>query len=151
MPHSPSSPNGSNGSRDRAVPADFRVEVAREREAVRVCPIGDVDLDTVEEVRTQLEELKSAGFTALILDLRGTTFLDSSGLRLAMDTHKESTADGFEFAIFPGPPSVQRAFELTGLTAHLPFEDPPSRNGSAKPTEQDDQGAQSTAEHRRRS
>ena len=150
MPHSPSPPNGSNGSWDRAVPADFRVEVARERGAVRVCPIGDLDIDTVEELRTQLEELKSAGFTALILDLRSTTFLDSTGLRLAMDTHTTSTADGREFAIFAGPPSVQRAFELTGLTAHLPFVDPPSQNGSTKPTDQDLPGTPAT-QHRRRS
>ena len=131
MPHSPSSPNGSNGSWNQAVPADFRVEVEQEREAVRVCPIGDLDVDTVEELRTRLEELKSAGLTGLILDLRGTTFLDSTGLRLAMDTHTASTADGYEFAIFAGSPSVQRAFELTGLTDHLPFVDPPSQNGSS--------------------
>jgi anti-anti-sigma factor len=129
------------------VPEDFRVEVEHEREAVRVCPIGDLDLNTVEELRTQLRELKSAGSTALILDLRGTTFLDSTGLRLAMDTHRESTADGCGFAIIAGPRSVQRAFELTGLTDHLPFVDPPSQNGSAKPT---DQGAESTAQHLRR-
>lgn len=87
----------------------------------------------------------------MILDLRGTTFLDSTGLRLAMDMHTTSTANGCEFAIVAGPPLVQRAFELTGLTAHLPFVDPPSQDGSAKPTDQDDQAAQSTAQHRRRS
>ena len=151
MPHSPSSANDSNGSRDGAVPADFRVEVEQEREAVRTCPIGDIGLDTVEELRAQLEELTSAGATGLILDLRGTTFLDSTGLRLAMDTHATSTANGCEFAIFTGPPSVQRALELTGLTAHLPFVDPPSHNGPANPSDQDDQGAQTTAQHRRRS
>ena len=79
MPHSPSSPNGSNGSWNQAVPADFRVEVEQEREAVRVCPIGDLDVDTVEELRTRLEELKSAGLTGLILDLRGTTFSTRPG------------------------------------------------------------------------
>jgi anti-anti-sigma factor len=143
MPHSPSSPNGSNGSWDQAVPADFRVEVEQEREAVRVCPIGDLDLGTVEELRTQLEKFTSAGI--LILDLRGTTFLDSTGLRLAMDTHTTSTANGCEFAIFAGPPSVQRAFELTGLTAHLPFVDPPSQDGSAQPTDRNDRDAQNIA------
>ena len=78
-------------------------------------------MSTVDDVRSALEELRSAGFKRLILDLRRATFLDSSGLRLALDTSAEAAADGFEFAIVPGPPAVQRAFEVAGLSSRLPF------------------------------
>jgi anti-sigma B factor antagonist len=107
-----------------AVPAPFRVEVEPERDVVRVCPVGEVDLGTVDEIRAQLQELESNGFSRLILDLRRTTFLDSSGLRLAVEVNAQSAADGFAFAIIAGPPAVQRAFELSGLSSHLPFVDP---------------------------
>lgn len=99
----------------------FRVEVEPDRDAVRVCPIGEIDLSTVDEVRARLDELRSAGFSRLILDLRGASFLDSSGVRLALDAHATSAADGTEFAIVPGPPTVQHTFEVAGLSAWLPF------------------------------
>ena len=84
------------------------------------------------EVRAQLDELRSAGFSRLILDLRRATFLDSSGVRLALDAHATSAADGTEFAIVPGPPAVQHTFEVAGLGARLPFiETRGQRDGTA--------------------
>jgi anti-anti-sigma factor len=108
------------------LPGRFRVEVEPERDVVRVCPVGEVDLGTVDEVRAHLEEMQSSGFSRVVLDLRRTTFLDSSGLRLAVEMDAASRADGFAFAIVAGPPEVQRAFELTGLTSRLPFVEPHS-------------------------
>jgi anti-sigma B factor antagonist len=101
--------------------------VEPERDVVRVCPRGEVDLDTVGAVRSQLDELVGAGFTRVVLDLRGTTFIDSTGLRLALDAHAASAADGWEFGIIPGPPNVQRAFEIVGFSERLPFVDPAAR------------------------
>jgi anti-sigma B factor antagonist len=106
----------------RAGPSSgFRLEVEPERDAVRVCPIGEIDLSTVGEVRAELDELRSAGFRRLILDLRRATFLDSSGVRLALDAHATAAADGTEFAIVPGPAAVQHTFEVAGLSDRLPF------------------------------
>lgn len=100
------------------------MEVEPDREVVRVCPIGDVDLSTVDEVRAQVEDLTAAGFKRVVLDLRQTTFLDSTGLRLVLDAHSASADDGTEFAVIAGPPEVQRAFELAGLDSRLPFVEP---------------------------
>jgi anti-sigma B factor antagonist len=106
------------------VPSAFSVDVQPERDVVRVCPRGEVDMDTVGAVRSQLDELTGAGFTCVVLDLRGTTFLDSTGLRLAVEAHAASAADGWEFGIIPGPPNVQRTFDIAGLSERLPFVDP---------------------------
>ena len=99
-----------------------------ERDVVRICPVGEIDLDTVGEVRAELERLRQAGFDRLILDLRSTTFMDSTGLRLALDVHAASAADGFEFALHAGPPAVQRTFKIAGLSQSLPFIQP-ARDG----------------------
>jgi anti-anti-sigma factor len=109
---------------DGAAPPAFRVDVRPERDVVRVCPVGEVDLDTVGVVRAQLDELRVAGFTCVVLDLREVTFLDSSVLHLAMEAHAASAADGWAFAIIEGPANVQRAFEVVGLREQLPFVDP---------------------------
>jgi anti-sigma B factor antagonist len=104
------------------IPGRFRVEVRPERDLVRVYPVGDLDLATVAEVRAQLEELKAAGFSHLVLDLRRTTFLDSSALHMIVEINSAAANDGFAFTITPGPSTVHRAFELTGLDTRLPFD-----------------------------
>jgi hypothetical protein len=42
---------------DGTPPPAFSVDVRPERDVVRVCPVGEVDLDTVGVVRAQLDEL----------------------------------------------------------------------------------------------
>jgi anti-anti-sigma factor len=111
-----------------ASPEAFRVEVKPERAAVRVCPIGEIHFGSVDTLRAQLEELD--GFERIVVDLREATFLDSSGLRLLVEVYNASTADGFDLAIVPGPPAVQRAFEVSGLRSRLPFVDAPSQDGT---------------------
>jgi anti-anti-sigma factor len=109
---------------DGAVPPALSVEVRPERDVVRVCPVGEIDLDNVDVVRAHLNELRAAGFTCVVLDLREVTFVDSTVLHLAMEVQAESASDGWAFGIIEGPANVQRAFDAAGLSAQLPFVDP---------------------------
>jgi anti-sigma B factor antagonist len=106
------------------IPAPFRIDVEPERDVVRVCPHGDVDLATIHEISKQIDELRSRGFGRVVLDLRGATFLDSTGLHLALELTRSSQAQGWEFALIEGPPEVQRAFEVTGVGALVAFVEP---------------------------
>jgi anti-sigma B factor antagonist len=101
--------------------ASFRCEVVPERDVVHVRPIGSLDLATVPVLAQQLEELREAGFRRLIVDLGGLRFMDSSGLHLALRWHAAAQQDGFEIGFTPGPPAVQRVFELAGMSERLPF------------------------------
>ena len=101
----------------------FRCELEVERERVRVCPIGEIDLATVPVVAAHLSELEAAGFKQVTLDLRAVCFLDSTGLRMILEWDGRSRADGFAFSLIAGPPTVQRLFDLTGTTARLVFID----------------------------
>jgi anti-anti-sigma factor len=100
----------------------FRCEVEPRRATVHVRPVGD--LATVPAVETQLVELRAAGFTSLVLDLRAVQFLDSTALHLILDWHAIAEADGISFGLLAGPPGVQRLFDLSGLTERLRFLDP---------------------------
>ena len=97
------------------------VVVRTERDVVRVCPSGDVDIDTVGRIREQLENAMASGTRRVVLDLRGVTFLDSAGLNLALEADAASRAQGCEFGMIGGPANVQRVFDLTGARARLPF------------------------------
>jgi anti-sigma B factor antagonist len=101
--------------------ASLRCEVLPEREAVRVRPIGSLDIATAPVLEQQLKELRDAGFRRLIVDLGGLCFMDSTGVHLAHKWHSAARQDGFEIGFAPGPPAVQRVFELTGMTEHVPF------------------------------
>jgi anti-anti-sigma factor len=106
------------------VPPPFRVDVVPERDGARVCPVGDIDLSTADSVREHIDALVRDGFSRVILDLRETRFLDSTGLRLAVDVVSSAEQDGFDFGIIAGSAAVQRAFEISGLRSQLPFVDP---------------------------
>ena len=69
---------------DRSELDPFRVAVLPNRDEVRVCPIGELDLATVPLVDSELAELWSRGFARLVLDLRDVCFLDSTGIRMLL-------------------------------------------------------------------
>lgn len=94
----------------------FRCDVDPDRDSVFVRPVGELDLATAPSVEAQLDELVAAGFTSFVLDLRGVRFLDSSGLRLVLSWGANGGADGLDLRVIPGPPQVQRVFEVAGVT-----------------------------------
>jgi anti-anti-sigma factor len=108
-------------SRDEQHRLPFECRVEPHRDLVHVCPVGELDLATVEEVEARLEELRSRGFDRLVLDLRDTTFIDSTGLRLAVSWHDRARHENFGFALIQGPDAVRRIFELADLSGRLRF------------------------------
>jgi anti-sigma B factor antagonist len=114
---------------DRSTPPDlFSCDVGRNGSSAWVRPLGDLDLDTVHRVESALMELRAEGCRNLVLDLRGLTFMDSTGLRLVIRWHAAARDDGFRLAVVPGPEVVQRVFRLTGMDTQLTFAEPPPNN-----------------------
>lgn len=99
----------------------FTCNVTPERDHVVVAPRGDLDMATVGLVEQELRRLRGSGFDKIVLDLRALTFMDSSGLHLVTRWANDASQDGFVFELEPGPPIVQRLFELTAMTDLLPF------------------------------
>ena len=97
----------------------FRVDVHPERDAVRVVPVGELDLATTKLLEKQLHELRSAGFDRVVLDLRELTFIDSSGIRVVVAEHQFAQESEHAFSLICGPPAVQRALEICGLLGLL--------------------------------
>ena len=77
---------------------------------------------TQGELRAALEVAQASG--AVVLDLGALRFLDTSGLRLILETAEASRRDGFSFSVLPGSAAVQRLFDVAGVAELVPFEDP---------------------------
>ena len=59
---------------------------------------------------------------AIVLELDGLEFLDSSGLNLILATWEAARRDDTPFTLTPGRPNVHRVFHVAGLDDVLPFE-----------------------------
>jgi anti-sigma B factor antagonist len=102
----------------------FRCEVSKNGDRIVIAPQGELDMATVPQLDQELQRhLPDGSGGTLVLDLRALTFMDSSGLHLTARWANGSSKDGFAFEIVPGPPPIQRVFELARMTEQLPFKD----------------------------
>jgi anti-anti-sigma factor len=95
------------------------VEV-QQRDAVAIVrPRGELDLATVETLRAALDGIDSA--ERLVLDLRGLSFMDSTGLHLLVTLHQRAQRDGWQLSLVAPTAPVDQAIQLCGLDTELPF------------------------------
>lgn len=103
-------------------PSAFGVRARAVERAHVVAPRGDLDLFTAGDVQEALRA-RPEGCDVVVLDLTGVTFLDTSGMRLTVETLHELDGAGVRFAVVRGDPDVHRLFTLTRLDERLPFFD----------------------------
>ena len=106
----------------------FAVDVGGGPDGAVVAPRGELDIATQAELRVALEREAENG--AVTLDLAGVRFMDTSGLRLILETAEASRRGEFAFAVLPGSPAVQRLFDVAGVTDLVPFRDGGEGGGS---------------------
>jgi anti-anti-sigma factor len=106
-------------SRFDGQPGPFHVELVPARDRVIVVPHGELDLATVGQLAAEIDELVGRGFDALVLDLRETAFMDSSGVHLLLSQTARPDAD---VRLIDGSGVVRRVIELAGVRHLLPFE-----------------------------
>jgi anti-sigma B factor antagonist len=109
----------------------FGVEVKRRDHITIVQPHGELDVATVETLRAALDSAVAEtqrvaldGMESparLVLDLRGLSFLDSTGLHLLLALNQRAKRDGFQLTLLAPAAPIDRPIELTGLDQVLPF------------------------------
>jgi anti-sigma B factor antagonist len=99
------------------------LEVRSERDADRhvIALAGELDVNGIERVTCELRRAEASDARQIVLDLTGLTFIDSSGVCMIVEAHARSQADGDRLVLTCAPGAVQRIFDLTSLTDHLPF------------------------------
>lgn len=102
-----------------------QLTVRSEREGVvhAVRLEGELDVATAEAVERELEVVEAGDAESIIIDLSGLAFIDSTGLRVLIRAQQRSRADSNRLALLRGPRSVQRVFDIAGLSDRLPFVD----------------------------
>ena len=102
-------------------PGGVAVQTHADDDAVVVALAGELDLPVALLVREEIARALRVPPERLIIDLSGLTFIDSSGLYTILDADKRCRDAGCVLTIWPGPPNVQKVFELTNTFNCLPF------------------------------
>ncbi len=97
------------------LPTPFGVSLTPDRERLVVAARGELDLETADEMASVLLEQFDNGFVHVVADLRGLTFIDSSGIRTLWQAHQRAERGGARLSIITGDGHVSRALDLTGL------------------------------------
>jgi anti-sigma B factor antagonist len=104
--------------------ATFFCNVQPDRDAAIVAPVGELDMATVPLLDAELCTLRDAGFRKLVVDLRGLSFIDSSGVQLLIRWATRAVRHGQAFSLVPGSERVQMVLALTGVVDLLAFDQP---------------------------
>lgn len=102
-----------------STPSGLWVELAPDGERVIVRVVGEIDLSTADDVKGPLLELFDSGFESVVLDLRGVSFLDSSGTGVLINSHRYAEDRGAHLSIVVGASRSREVLELSGAIDHL--------------------------------
>ena len=117
----------SSAKPDRPSDEQFVVEALRHRRTALVALRGELDLVTVSKVAEVLDGLgpHADGVRHVVLDLRGLTFMDSSGLHELIRQSTFARDNRHNFAVVRGTPTIERLLEMTGVKDELVLVDDP--------------------------
>jgi anti-anti-sigma factor len=112
-----------NGPRDGAGGLQISVEQPSDGVVV-VAPSGELDMSNAEVLEEAIKQARQDAAQKLIIDLRELSFMDSSGLRLLLDTWNESKLSDRRLSIVVSKSGlVRRVLEISGCDTILPVVD----------------------------
>ena len=92
------------------------MEFERRKDTVIAHLGGELDHCSAERVRLELDRLiEDRAVKCLVLDMRGMTFMDSSGIGVILGRYRELRARGGTVVVRNMTPPVQRIFLLAGM------------------------------------
>ena len=103
----------------------FGIRIVQAGDATHIRPTGELDIATTPALEQAIADATTQTGSALVLDLRELTFMDSTGLRTLAQTNARAEADGFSLSIVRGSRQIERVLEISGLGALLPLVDAP--------------------------
>ena len=119
----PTEPDGST-----AANALLEVEARTHRRTALVALRGELDLATAPQVAEVLDGLApdAEGVRHIVLDLRGLTFTDASGLHELIRQNKHARQNRHNLAVVRGREAISRLLALTAVEEILVLVDDPA-------------------------
>ena len=93
----------------------LRVDCSSEADTAWIVADGEIDLATVNKLRSAVAEMVAQGARHLTVDLDKVTYIDSSGLGMLIGAHKRMASSGGTLTIRCAQARVLRLLSITGL------------------------------------
>jgi anti-sigma B factor antagonist len=121
----PPPPGGEPSAPSRAAVApEFRLTVRPDGERALVSPVGELDLMSAGTVENAVIGLLERGIAHVVVDLRGLSFMDSTGIRALLTCHERAQRENAGLAIILGDDRTRRPLEICGVLGQLQVVDP---------------------------
>ena len=103
---------------------DCSMRAERQLHTMIVRLSGEFDLACEERFQDELGRVLDGHTGTLLLDLRDLDFIDSTGLRVLVQTDELARSDGVDFTILCRDGQVRDVLRVSGLDGYLPVVDP---------------------------
>ena len=77
---------------------------------------GELDMASSPDLEDRLELLRSDGVRAIVIDLRGLTFVDSTGLRAFIRAKSHARENGHRVLLIGASRQARRVFDIAGVS-----------------------------------
>lgn len=101
--------------------------------AVTIELSGEIDILAEQQLGPRLEALAGRHRADLVIDLRGVTFLDASGLRLLLRARNRVARGGGRLRVVRGGPRVSKVIRIVRLEPAFHWLDAPPGSSAAPP------------------
>ena len=99
---------------DSSDPHALQVATSTEGDQGVVSASGELDANSAGHLRDACDEVFAQGQAALVLDLAGITFIDSSGLSVLIYAYKQAGERDGSLTLRSSSAAVNRLLEMTG-------------------------------------
>ena len=101
----------------------FEVSLRADRGTVLIEPFGELDMVTVSQLTDAFDSLPEDlhGIERIVVDLRGLTFMDTSGIHELLHRNNQARHNRHNLAVIRGKASINRLITLTAIDECLDF------------------------------
>jgi anti-sigma B factor antagonist len=82
---------------------------------------GEIDLDTVAQLRKEFRSLQDDGVSEIVLDIENVGYIDSIGLSTLADASRKFRGAGGWLRLVSTNQNLRRLLDITGLIRFLPL------------------------------
>jgi anti-sigma B factor antagonist len=94
---------------------DLDVKAEQDRSGTTIILEGEFDLTGTDRFRAVFSDALAASPRSIILNARGLTFIDSSGLKALLQARAAATDAGVAFRVSEPSPALRQLAEITGI------------------------------------
>jgi anti-sigma B factor antagonist len=95
---------------------EFGIDDNRVADDIHVVAVtGEIDLFTAPEFKQRMNQPIDEGVQRLVVDLSGTTFIDSSSLGVLIGAHRRLKQRGGSLVVVCDNETIVKTFKITGL------------------------------------